>query len=89
MQIIKIPGINGLGKTEGCQGAGNAILNSIKDIHSNEEGTPIDPRLFDLEEIHLDNGNLELSNKLIYKNSFDTYEEQPRAIFLVTSAPGP
>ena len=71
MYIVKIPGINGLGKTKGCEGAGNAILKSIKEIHSNEVGKPIDVSLFNLEEIHLDNGDLELSNKLIYKNSFE------------------
>ena len=82
MYIVKIPGINGLGKTKGCEGAGNAILKSIKNIHSNEAGVSIDAGLFDLEEIHLDNGNVELSNKLIYKNSFEVFEEQPKAIFL-------
>jgi len=82
MYIVKIPGINGLGNTKGCEGAGNAILKSIKKIHSNEAGMPIDSNLFDIEEIHLDNGNLELSNKLIYKNSFETFEEQPKVIFL-------
>ena len=82
MYIVKIPGISGLGNTKGCEGAGNAILKSIKDIHSNEAGVPIDALLFDLEEIHLDNENVELSNKLIYKNSFETFEEQPKVIFL-------
>ena len=69
MYIVKIPGINGLGHTEGCEKAGNAIIETIKQIHSNEKGIPINPQLFDLEEIHLDNSNLELINKLIYENS--------------------
>jgi len=47
-------------------------LKSIKNIHSNEQGIPIDTRLFDLEEIHLDNSDLELTNKLIYENSFES-----------------
>jgi len=79
---MKVPGINGLGKTKGCEKAGNAILNSLKGIYSNEQGIPIDTKLLDLEEIHLDNSNLELTNNLIYKNSFKTFENKPRIIFL-------
>ncbi|MGD9276649.1 MAG: arginase family protein [Candidatus Pacearchaeota archaeon] len=80
--IVKVPGINGLGKTQGCENAGNEIIRSIKEIHSNEKGVPIDTSLFDLEEIHLDNFNLELTNKLIYKNSYEAYEDKPKTIFL-------
>lgn len=82
MFIVKVPGINGLGKTEGCEKAGNAILESLKEIHSNEQGIPIDINLLDLEEIHLDNSNLELSNELIYKNSLEIFETKPKTIFL-------
>ncbi|MFH1608083.1 MAG: arginase family protein [archaeon] len=82
MFIVKVPGINGLGKTVGCEKAGNAILESLKDIHSNERGVLIDTHLFDLEEIHLDNGNVEESNELIYKNCFEMFETQPKTIFL-------
>jgi len=80
--IVKVPGINGLRKTHGCERAGNAILESLKDIYSNEQGIPIDVKLLDLEEIHLDNSNLELSNKLIYKNSLEIFETKPKVIFL-------
>jgi len=82
MQIIKVPGINGLGKTKGCEKAGNAILESLKEIYSNESGKPIDVRLLDLEEIHLDNFNLELTNNLIYKNAFEIFGEKPKVVFL-------
>ncbi len=80
--IVKVPGINGWGKTKGCEKAGNAILKSLNEIHSNEEGKPIDTRLLDLEKIHLDNSNLEIANKLIYKNSREIFETKPRTIFL-------
>jgi agmatinase len=82
MFIVKVPGINGLGKTKGCEKAGNVILDSLKEIYSNEQGKPIDVRLLDLEEIHLDNSNLELSNELIYKNALDAFEEKPKTVFL-------
>ena len=82
MFIVKVPGINGLGKTKGCERAGNAILESLNEIYSNEEGKIIDVKLLDLEEIHLDNSNLELSNKLIYENSLEIFDSKPRTIFL-------
>jgi agmatinase len=81
MQIIKVPGINGLGKTQGCEKAGNAVLEVLKDLYSSEQGKPIDIKLLDLEEIHLDNGNLELSNELIYKNSLSAFDKD-RVLFL-------
>ena len=47
MLIVKVPGINGLGETKGCEKAGNAILEALKEIYSNERGTPIDIGLLD------------------------------------------
>ena len=82
MFIVKVPGINGLGKTEGCERAGNAILDSLREIHSNEQGKPVDADLLDFEEIHLDNANLSLTNKLIYENSLETFETKPKTTFL-------
>ncbi|MBU0958567.1 MAG: arginase family protein [Nanoarchaeota archaeon] len=82
MQIIKVPGINGLGKTKGCERAGNAILDALKEIYSNEQGKIVDASLLDLEEIHLDNGNMEITNKLIYENSLEAFEMKPRLVFL-------
>lgn len=82
MFVVKVPGINGLGKTKGCEKAGNALLKSLNEIYSNEEGKPINTKLLDLEEIHLDNSNLEITNKLIYKNSLEIFQEKPRTIFI-------
>jgi len=58
------------------------FLKELKNIHSNEQGKIIDVQKLELEEIHLDNGNIEESNKLIYKNSFEVFQEKPRVIFL-------
>ena len=82
MFVVKIPGISGLGHTKGCEKAGNSVLKAIKDIHSNEKGVPVDSSLFDLEEIHVDNSNVEEANKLIYKNSLEMYKEKPKTVFL-------
>ena len=81
VQIIKVPGINGLGKTHGCERAGNSILENLKEIYSNEQGKEINVNRLDLEEIHLDNYNLEEANNLIYKNAFDSYNKE-KLIFL-------
>ena len=82
MFIVKVPGVNGLGKTKGCEKAPNLVLEALNEVHSNEHGKPIDSRLLDLEEIHLDNSDLELSNNLIYKNSFKMFEARPKTIFI-------
>ena len=83
MFIVKVPGINGLdGKSGGCERAGNAIIQALKKIHSNEQGKPIDYNLLDLEEIHLDNSNLKLTNDLIYQNCLEIFETKPKTIFL-------
>jgi agmatinase len=81
--VVKVPGINGLGKTKGCEGSGNAILRVLKEeIYSSELGKSIDFNKMDLEEIHLDNSDLVKSGRLIYKNAFNTFETKPKTIFL-------
>ena len=80
--IVKVPGINGLGKTRGCEKAGNAILESIRSIYSNEQGKLVDADSLDLEEIHLDNSDVEKANELIQKNALEIFEESERPIFL-------
>lgn len=82
MLVVKVPGINGLGKTEGCQKAGNEILKALDEIYSSESGKIVNRKLLNLEEIHLDNNNIEEANKLIYENGLETFEENEKAIFL-------
>lgn len=82
MIIVKVPMINGLGKTKGCEFGGKKVLDSLDEIYSNEQGKIIDIKNLELEEIHLDNYNLELSNDLIYKNSYNLLETQDKVIFL-------
>lgn len=81
MFVVKVPGINN-SASSGCERAGNAIIKELKELHSNEAGKPIDARLLDLEEIHLDNSNLKLTNELIYENALESFEENPKVIFL-------
>lgn len=73
MFIVKVPGVNG---NPGCEQTGNAIIASLRDVSRNF----IDA--LDLEEIHLNNSNLDITNQLIYENSFEAFVEKPRIIFL-------
>ncbi len=82
MQIIKVPGINAFGRTNGCREAGNVIINELKNIWTNEKGKTIDVEKLDLEEIHLDNKDLKEQEKLIYENSKEIILEQDKVIFL-------
>lgn len=83
MFIVKIPRINSKnGETKGCEKAGNAIIESLKEVRSNSQGRFVDARLLDLEEIHLDNSDPINSNKLIYENALEIFGGKTKTIFL-------
>lgn len=82
MLVVKVPGTNSSKEAAGCERAGNEILNSLKEIFSNESGKPIDIDLLDLEEIHIDNRNLGLTYDLIYKNCLKMFSAMPKTLFL-------
>jgi len=74
MDIIKVPGINALGK-KGSEKAPNLILEDLKKNYRNFQK-------LDLEEIHVDNFNVEESGKLIYENCLEEFEKQDKVIFI-------
>jgi len=74
MFIVKVPGINGLGKTKGCRNAGNEIISKLK--------SKLNTEFLDFEEIHVDNNNLEEQETLIYENSLEAFETKEKIIFL-------
>ena len=77
MQVIKVPGLNNLGKNDGCRNAGNAILDELKKI--------MDVSALDLGEIHVDNNKVDEQLKLIYENSkkiFQSQDSQNKVVFL-------
>ncbi len=83
MFVVKVPGVNGSVDTKGCEKSGNEILKFLKErVYSNEIGNPLNTKMLDLEEIHLDNSNLKLTNDLIYKNSLEIYFSKPKVVFL-------
>jgi len=80
MFVVKVPKISI--ETQGCKNSGNAILKVLREMAVNENREFLDMGDLDLEEIHLDNSNEELSNKLIYENAFETFELKPFVVFL-------
>ena len=82
MQIIRVKGINAMGRTKGCEKAPVEILESLEEVYSNERGKIVDKQLFNLEEIHVDNNNVEEANKLIYENSREIFSSQDKALFI-------
>jgi len=67
MIVVRVPGVNGLGKTSGTREAGREILKDLGERH---------------EEIHVDNNNLEEQESLIYKNSKKLFDEEERVVFV-------
>ena len=80
MFIVKIPAING--NTKGCERSGEMILKELRKIHVNEHGKEIDFDFLDLEEIHIDNKNHGMTNKLIYENAKEIFGIKEKTIFL-------
>jgi arginase family enzyme len=81
-KIVKVPGINALGKTKGMRNSGNAVMNELKNIYSNEKGVVIEPELLDFEEINLNNENIEEQEDAIFQRSREIMEENNRVAFL-------
>jgi len=82
MFVVKVPGVDCSGKTDGCKNSGDALIKELRNIQVNEQGKLVDVGLLDLEEIHLDNSNLKYSKDLIFKNSFKAFETKPKTIYL-------
>jgi len=81
MLVVKVPGINGLGKTFGCEKSGEAILAALKDFYSNENGNLLDEGNFNAEEISVDNSDLS-TTKNIYLDSFKFFQSQKKIFFI-------
>ena len=57
-------------------------MKTLEEIHSSEHLILFDLRLLELDEVHLDNGNIEYSNKLIYKNALEFFGTKLKTVFL-------
>jgi agmatinase len=74
MRIVKVPRINALGK-KGPEKAPNLILEELKKNYGGFSS-------LDLEEIHVDNGDVKESHDLIYKNAKEEFEKGKGVLFV-------
>lgn len=82
MQIVKIPMVNSLGKTKGCEQAPNRIISELSDIYSNEKGKVVEVKEENIHELRIDPANLEDSNKEIHKESKKILSKKKFCVFL-------
>ena len=80
MILIKVPAINGLNKTNGCEKAPDEIFDALREIFSNEDKKVIDISSLNIDNIIVDNSNIEESNKKIYEKAKELTDE--KAIFV-------
>ena len=80
MLVVKVPAINGLGKTAGCEKAPDAVLEALKNIYSNESGKEV--KDLEIKEIKVDNSNIEESNQNIFNEAKKIFESDDKIIFL-------
>ncbi|MBL7054563.1 arginase family protein [Candidatus Woesearchaeota archaeon] len=79
MKLIKIPAINGLGKTKGCEKAPDKIISKLKEFYLNEEGMlPVS----DIEDVETEKTNVEENNERIYIKIKDSLSEAREFGFL-------
>ena len=70
--IIRVPGVNGLGKTKGTRDVGRDVVKALGDLREKLK----------FEESHVNNDDLEEQERLIYKNSKSVFDSGERAIFI-------
>ncbi|MFW5846945.1 MAG: arginase family protein [Nanoarchaeota archaeon] len=81
-KIIKVPGINGLNKTRGCEKAPDLMLEELKNIYTNESGKEIKTKDLDISEIEIEGSNIEEMSKKIYEKSLEIFKNKEKTIFL-------
>lgn len=79
MKLIKVPFINGLSKTKGCDKAPDAIIQKLRDIWSKEQDYE---KKFDISEIKVNNSNVEESEKKIFQGAAKEFSDNERKIFI-------
>lgn len=82
MLVVKVPAINGLGKTNGCEKAPEKIISELKEIYTNEQGKEIRIEKRQIKEISVDLQNLDETYKNIFKQSGEIFRKKHSAVFL-------
>ncbi|MDA3836573.1 MAG: arginase family protein [Nanoarchaeota archaeon] len=80
MKVVKIPQVNGLGKTKGVGEAPDKVLAAIDEIYSNDLGKAVSRDLLDVTDVPVGE-NLIDDNDLIYKKAFASYGAE-KVLFL-------
>ena len=79
MKLLKIPAVNGLGKTQGCEKAPDKVVSCLKEFYLNEDGMlPI----FDIEDVDIEKTNIEKTNENIYNKIKSSLNEAEQLIIL-------
>jgi len=81
MQMIRIRYVSSE-KTEGCEKAPIEVVKALRDVRCSEKGKVIDVDKLNLEEIHVDLDDSKGAHSLIFKNSKDVFENNPKALFI-------
>ncbi len=81
-RIIKIPFVNGLGKTMGCKEAPEKIINEVENIFTNEIGKKIGSSELGISEISVDNSDIDESSEKIHSESLKYFSGNEKVIFL-------
>jgi agmatinase len=82
MLIVKVPAINGLGKTKGCENAPVRILAELQEIYTNERGTEIKINKQQVKEIAVNLENIEETTKNILNQAKKIFSSNEFAVFL-------
>ena len=81
MEIIRVRLINSE-NDKGCEKAPVEILKALKKIKSSESGKAIEFEKLRLEEIHVDLGDINEANYLIFENSKESFEKNFKSFFI-------
>ena len=79
MLVVKVPLLNALGKSKGCEKAPDSIIKAMEGIYTNESGKPIS---FEVAEIKVNNSNVKESNEIIQKKASEIFEKNQPVVFL-------
>ncbi len=82
MQIIRIRLTSSDGKSKGCEKAPVEVLKALKEIKSSEKGKIVEFEKLSLEEIHVNLEDIPEANYLIYENSKEIFEKNPKCFFI-------
>ena len=80
MRIVKVGGVNGLGRTSGVGAAPRDIIKGLEEIYSNESGKEVSLGKIEVREVNL-SGDLMGDNDNIYGEAFSLFSKG-KIIFL-------